>query len=74
MHCCRMKKAVTDMLCRFLQQMVTVCTFVIIGLLAIPMLLSLLLMAVVWSAADLILIHLERKNHSRLTTYHSGSG
>lgn len=56
-----------DMLCRILHQIVTICTFTILGLLAIPMLLSLLLMAVVWNAADLVLMRLEKNNHSRLT-------
>ena len=57
-----------DMLCRILHLIVTICTFTILGLLAIPMLLSLCLMAVVWNAADLVLMRLEKNNHSRLTT------
>lgn len=57
-----------DMFCRFLYKIVTICTFTILGLLAIPMLLSICLMAVVWNAADLVLMRLEKNNHSRLTT------
>ena len=57
-----------DMLCRILHLIVTICTFTILGLLAIPMVLSLFLMAVVWHGADLVLMRLEKNNHSRLTT------
>lgn len=57
-----------DMLCRILHLIVTICTFAILGLLAIPMVLSLFLMAVVWHGGDLILTCLEKNDHSRVTT------
>lgn len=63
---CRMV-AVIETFYHCLHQTLMICTFIVIGLLAVPMLLSLCLIAVVWCIADPVLIRLERRSQKRLT-------
>lgn len=61
-HRCSMKES----MCAFLYKLMIHLTFGVILLLVIPMLISLCLMAIVWSMADPLLTKLEQGSHRHL--------
>ncbi len=58
--------SIKESLCNFAYWLLIYFTFGVIMLLAIPMLLSLCMMAVIWGAVDSLLLKLERGAHKRL--------
>lgn len=56
-----------EAMCRWLYKALMIGTFSLIALLAIPMLLCLCLISLIWCAADPLLIRLERRSRKKLT-------